>query len=187
MPMNAFMPFPSRYDQADGLGGVRRRCLSNMFGNALAFGRVIFDRRTGELRGPSGAVRLEPKAAAVLVVLGDADGELVSRGQLLDRCWGQGAGSDEALTQAIAQIRRAFEDLGAPQPVETLAKRGYRLRVEAEAVPAPAPANTRSTARVMTLTVGVALLAAVLLAPHGIRHSVRHALGLGPSQAESAH
>src|SRR5437763_13474123 len=100
-------------------------------------GVLSFDSATGELIGQRKVRRLEPRAASVLTALSVADGSIVSRQELLDRCWGDGMGSDEALTQAISQIRRAFEELGeAPTMLETLAKRGYRLRNETPTDPA---------------------------------------------------
>src|SRR5947209_9404875 len=97
-------------------------------GRDFPIGDLIFDVPSGELRRHSRSRRLEPKAAAVLALLCAAGGAVVSRQELLDSCWGNGAGSDEALTQTVAQIRRAFDELGESTAlIETLSKRGYRV------------------------------------------------------------
>ena len=84
-------------------------------------------------------VRLEPKAAAVLRALIAGDGAPVSRERLLDLCWESDQGSDEALTQAIAQIRRALgDDPAAPRFVVTIPKLGYRWMGDRDQ-PAPQP------------------------------------------------
>lgn len=155
-------------------------------------GRLSFDPQSGELIAPAITCRLEPKAAAVLTLLCASPDEVVLRQVLLDGCWGAGEGSDEALNQAVAQIRRALEELGESSGlIETFARRGYRLRVRHDAVvaPPPAPVITRSQrprrALIMTLAAALtlALLAAWIANPHGPRHFIRHSLGLGPGGA----
>lgn len=79
------------------------------------------------LRGGGGARRLEPRATAVLAALMEAGGSVVGREALLDACWPEGEGSDEALTQAVAQIRRALgDDPRRPRFVGTVHRAGYR-------------------------------------------------------------
>ena len=156
-----------------------------MMGTAtFSVGMLEFDAVSGELRQHSGMRRLEPKAAAVLEMLCERDGKLVSRQQLLDHGWGEGQGSDEALTQAIAQIRRAMVELGERDLIETFAKRGYRLRRTATAqVATVARSAPRKWQRLVLPAAGIAAAVAVVLVlafPHGARHSLRHALGLGP-------
>ena len=151
----------------------------------FSIGSLRFDAASGELSAPARSRRLEPRAAAVLATLCAQRGQMVTRQLLLDRCWGAGEGSDEALTQAVSQIRRTFQDLGAPADlIETLAKRGYRLNadgapVAAQRLPAQAAAGRRGL--VMAGIALLVLVAAVIAAPHGLRHSLRHALGLGPT------
>jgi DNA-binding winged helix-turn-helix (wHTH) protein len=151
----------------------------------FSIGGLRFDAASGELSAPARSRRLEPRAAAVLAALCASRGQVVTRQALLDHCWGDGEGSDEALTQAVSQIRRTFQDLGAPTDlIETLAKRGYRLNGDGgPATNPPLPAQA-TTGRRGLVVAGVALLflvAAIVAAPHGIRHSMRHAFGLGPA------
>lgn len=143
-----------------------------------------FDLRSGELASRGKTMRLEPKAAAVLACLDAAHDRLVSRQELLDQVWGEHAGSDEALTQAVAQIRRAFQELGEGDPIETLAKRGYRLTADLAAGRRSGAGVHRPGSRSVAIWTGI--LAAVLIftyfQPHGLRHFVRHTLGLGFAQ-----
>ena len=69
-------------------------------------GRLSFDPRTGRLRARAATARLEPKAAAVLGLLCAADGGLVTRQDLLDRC-GEG------------EIGRIAYPGGGPDPART--------------------------------------------------------------------
>ncbi len=159
-------------------------------GARFELGGLIFDAPAGELATRARTKRLEPKAAAVLAALCDERGSLVSRQALLDRCWGEGEGSDEALTQAVAQIRRAIEELGEqPGMVETLAKRGYRLREMEDAAHDAAPsqmlqARSGPSRWLIASMAAIVLLVAIwTLLPHGPRHAVKHALGMGPPAA----
>jgi len=115
--------------------------------------------------------RLEPRAAAVLAALVRAEGAVVGRETLLDVCWPPGEGSDEALTQAVAQIRRACgDDPRRPRFVGTVHRRGYRWlareRVDTPAAaPWPAPhliSPPRRAWRLAAALGGVALLGALV-------------------------
>ena len=145
-------------------------------------GDLSFDAKSGELASADGSRRLEPKPAAVLTCLCRAPGQLVSREELLDHGWGSAAGSDEALTQAVAQVRRSIEALGGdPNVLETLARRGYRLNGRPDAAAADPRRPGLPWKRVLAAVLIVAIPLALIAYPHAIRHSVRHLLGMGPS------
>lgn len=148
-------------------------------------GRLSFDPQSGDLSTRAMSRRLEPKAASVLTELCSAKGEIVSRQTLLDRCWGEGEGSDEALSQAVAQVRRVLEELGEPADlIETLAKRGYRLNAP-PAKPGPIPGRRHDFAlgRWVTAALVAVILIVIFADPHAIRHRVRHMLGMGSPSA----
>lgn len=65
---------------------------------------------------------------AVLVRLAERPGEVVTRTELLDAVWGGTVVQEEALTQAVSQLRRALDDDSRAQAIiETIPKQGYRL------------------------------------------------------------
>ena len=73
-------------------------------------------------------VRLAPKAFAVLQVLVRSAGEAVTRQQLFEAVWPGAVVSDEALTQRISELRKAFGDSAKrPRYIETIPKVGFRL------------------------------------------------------------
>ena len=79
----------------------------------------------------SKTVRLSPKAMEVLSTLHRAGGGVVSRADVLSRVWPNVTVGEEVLTQAIAELRRAFgDDRCRPKYVETIQKRGYRLLLD---------------------------------------------------------
>lgn len=81
-----------------------------------------------ELRRGGDAVRIEPKAMELLLVLAARAPQVVSRAELMQAVWPRVVVGDEALTQAVTKLRRALGDTArTPAYIETIAKRGYRL------------------------------------------------------------
>ena len=161
----------------------------------LKVGEFVVDLPRREVSSAAHAepVRLTVKAMHVLLALVGQHGKVVSREALLEWVWPDTMPTDDVLTQAIGQLRKAFaDDRDAPRYVETISKGGYRLvapvewlgaGVEAAAVEAEAPAllsdaSTRPAAnegkqeraRLVPFAITVAcLLAAVAVAWYYLR------------------
>jgi len=74
------------------------------------------------------SIHLAPKAMAVLDCLVKASNSVVTRQEIFDSVWRGAVVSDEALTQRIAEIRKAFGDsVHKPNFIETIPKVGFRL------------------------------------------------------------
>ena len=74
------------------------------------------------------STHVKPKSMAVLVRLADADGDVVSRNDLLDSVWPGSDVTDDVRTHCIVELRKAFDDSReAPRVIENIPKRGYRL------------------------------------------------------------
>jgi DNA-binding winged helix-turn-helix (wHTH) protein len=146
---------------------------------------IGFDVESGTLSRGRATAKLEPKAADVLAFLFAERGRVVSRERLLDQCWGEGSGSDEGLTQVIAQIRRSLDALGAPRELlSTYPKRGYRLTTGGEENRGSEPSRASIAPWVAVGLLVIAAFAVLIFAPHWPRHLIRHALGLGPNHAQ---
>ncbi len=89
-------------------------------------------------------VHLEPKVMDLLVFLASQPNQVHSRDELLEAVWSGVIVSDEALTNAIIKLRKAFGDSAKnPEFIETLPKRGYRLIAPLEILnPGPPPEPT---------------------------------------------
>jgi len=71
---------------------------------------------------------LEPKVMEVLVCLSRANGNLVSKEQLIRHVWRDTFVTDDVLKVSIWQLRKAFQDDSKhPRVIETISKGGYRL------------------------------------------------------------
>lgn len=72
--------------------------------------------------------QLEPKAMDVLLYLCQNQAEIVSSDALLTHCWANTETGDNPLHKTITQLRKALGDkASAPQYIETIRKRGYRV------------------------------------------------------------
>lgn len=106
----------------------------------LAFGDVTVDVESRRVRAPDGSCALEPRVFELLLVLSGRPGLTASRDHLIETVWGEQEGSDEALSQAIAKLRRALgDDVRAPRFIETVPKLGYRWIFEEPSAAARAP------------------------------------------------
>ena len=107
-----------------------------MDGTRFRVGAFVFDPRSGELTRGDEVQRLRPQAATALEALAEAAGQLVSRGELIERIWPQGGSEPEVgLNVSIGQVRAALgDDADQPAYVETLRGRGYRLIARVEAL-----------------------------------------------------
>ncbi len=71
---------------------------------------------------------LEPRVMQVLVALAEAGGAVISRDQLVARCWAGRPVGEDAIHRAVSQLRRLLSDLAAGTLwIETISKVGYRL------------------------------------------------------------
>ncbi len=96
-------------------------------------GDFLVEPLKGQVAGRAGSHHLPPKAMEVLLCLAREPSQLVTRETLLQTVWGAGHGSPEALSHAVAEIRKSLGDhAGNPQFIQTLPRRGYRLAVEPE-------------------------------------------------------
>jgi DNA-binding winged helix-turn-helix (wHTH) protein len=109
------------------------------------FGPFTVDRtRYCVLRGDE-TVDLTPKLIDLLLHLLDHAGELVTKEQLLDALWPDANVTDNALAQAVSELREALDDEpSSPQFIKTVARRGYRFiapveRIEVAGTAAAAP------------------------------------------------
>lgn len=81
-----------------------------------------------KLRGPGGEVSLEPLVVQLLLLLAEADGEVVPRRTIFERLWGAAQVGDDSLNRVAASLRRALtEASGGAVGIETVPRAGYRL------------------------------------------------------------
>ncbi len=91
----------------------------------------MFDPADGMLRGREGERKVEHRAARTLALLCARRGEIVSQPMILDEVWNGRSVSPNSVAVVIADLRRALgDDARDPLYIETVARRGYRLKQE---------------------------------------------------------
>ena len=81
---------------------------------------------------------VEARSMQVLVCLARHASNVVSKQRLIREVWGESFVSDEVLSHAIWELRKAFgDDARNPRYIQTIAKKGYRLLAEVSRRAAP--------------------------------------------------
>jgi len=92
------------------------------------FGPFTVDRAGYRVLRDDAIVPLTPKLLDLLLHLLDHAGQLVTKEALLDAIWPDANVTDNALTQAVSELRQALGDEpGSPLYIKTVARRGYRF------------------------------------------------------------
>ena len=82
-------------------------------------------------------VPLTPKLLDLLLYLLDRPAQVVTKEELLDALWPGANVTENALTQAVSELRQALGDAaGSPRFIKTIARRGYRFIAGVEVVDA---------------------------------------------------
>ncbi len=93
-------------------------------------GEWLVEPELNRIERDNETLHLEPKIMDVLVHLARHGPRVVTRQQLIDEVWGGGFITDNTLTHAIAEIRRALGDSASkPRYIETIHRRGYRALI----------------------------------------------------------
>jgi len=90
------------------------------------FGPFRLETRARRLYRENAPIPLTAKALETLIVLLENSGKVVSKGDLIDRVWGETAVEENNLTQQISALRRAFGEKAADHKfIITVPGRGY--------------------------------------------------------------
>jgi len=109
------------------------------------FGEFDADRAAYRVSRNTVSLDLTPKLLDLLFFLLDRPGQLVTKEELLDGVWPGANVTENAMAQAVSDLREALnDDASAPTYIRTIARRGYRFvaPVEGTAAPARQPQST---------------------------------------------
>jgi DNA-binding winged helix-turn-helix (wHTH) protein/tetratricopeptide (TPR) repeat protein len=129
----------------------------------LRFGRCAFDPDSRSVACDGHRIPLTAKSSELLAILLEEPNAVVSSETLRERLWPAGYIEPSNLTQQIYVLRRALA-VDPTVAIETVARRGYRLRARA---PAAVQRNAAPVSRwsVRTLAAGATAIAALILLP----------------------
>jgi DNA-binding winged helix-turn-helix (wHTH) protein len=123
-----------------------------------------FDAVSGEISHNSAMTRLEPQPAALLALLASRPGEVIAHEEIKRVIWGHDTHVDfkDGTHYCVRQIRAALGDTAEnPRFVETIPRRGYRLRADV-ILPGGTVIKRFTTRRRLALACAAAVLAATI-------------------------
>jgi len=89
-------------------------------------GDVRVDPPAHEITWSDNARRLQPQTMKVLVALHDKIGQVVTRDELVDRCWNARFVGEDVINRCISLLRRVAAETGGIE-IQTVPRGGYRL------------------------------------------------------------
>jgi TolB-like protein/DNA-binding winged helix-turn-helix (wHTH) protein/Tfp pilus assembly protein PilF len=156
----------------------------------VRFGVFEADFRSGELRKSGVKVKLHAQPLAVLKILLERAGEIVTREEIQQKLWGNNTFVDfeHGLNKTINKLRDALSDKAdTPRYIETLPRRGYRFIAPVTTPPpateppaSPDPQSKSHFVRWSVLAVAVLLLLGIYW--FGVRTRAQHAAAV-PTKA----
>ena len=113
------------------LKALLRRSAPERVNTMLTHGNVMLDRDAHRVTRGGREVDLGPTEYRLLEALMEATGRVLSRGQLIDRVWGNTAEIDERTIDVhIGRLRKALIRGDEPDPIRTVRGAGYVLSVD---------------------------------------------------------
>ena len=145
--------------------------------SSCRFGSFTFDPASGDLHGEASTTRLQPQVAALLAVLIEHAGSVVSRSELQTRLWPDTTVEfDDGLNFCVRQLRLALgDDASSPRYVGTLPRRGYRFLPPVTTGQAGARRARRSRRWIVAPVVAIVFAGLVALFYHQGRLPGQHA------------
>jgi DNA-binding winged helix-turn-helix (wHTH) protein/tetratricopeptide (TPR) repeat protein len=129
------------------------------FSGSYRFGPFTLDTSSYRLLRQGTIVQVSPKIVDLLLYLVARPSVLVSKEELFRALWPDVAVTDNALTQAVSELRQALgDDSSNPKYVQTVARRGYRFIAQVVAEPSNHADALSETARALPTLPAVGVL-----------------------------
>lgn len=136
----------------------------NFSKEVYVFDAVRFVPSRNEVDVDDRTTTLEPRLSKLLYVLCQAQGETVTRDEIMDRVWGDVIVSDVSLTRGISELRKILkDDIQNPRIIGTVRKIGYRMLVQAMLTELPAQKLSKRSLVGRWPWVALATVAALIL------------------------
>ena len=98
-------------------------------------GNWLVQPKVNTISGNGKTAHVEPKAMQVLMFLAEHAGDVIAKERIIQAVWADTFVTDDVLTRAISELRKAFEDdPHGPRFIQTIPKGGYRLIAPVEPV-----------------------------------------------------
>lgn len=108
--------------------------MPSLTSNLYAFGAFCIDPQNRALRLRDEPVALTPKAFEVLLALIQANGQVVSKNDLMQTVWPDSFVEESNLTQTVFMLRKALGETATQRYILTVQGRGYRFAADVKTV-----------------------------------------------------
>ncbi len=108
--------------------------MPSLTSNLYAFGEFCVDPQNRVLRLRHEPIALTPKAFEVLLLLIQANGQVVSKNELMQAVWPDSFVEESNLTQTVFMLRKALGETANQRYILTVQGRGYRFAPEVKTV-----------------------------------------------------
>lgn len=107
------------------------RSVATAADNSLRFGNIVLDRKSFELSGPSGSVRLAAKEYQMMEYLMSNPGNLISTDRFMEKVWGLDSDADiNVVWTNLSYLRKKLTSVGSDVKIKAARNAGYFLEVE---------------------------------------------------------
>ncbi|MEO9483843.1 MAG: winged helix-turn-helix domain-containing protein [Ekhidna sp.] len=129
---------------------------------------ILFQYKNGVKR-----IKIEPIMSSIMMEISGTQ-SFVSREELINKIWdGNSAVGNKSLTKNIYKIRKVFEENELSNPIETIPKKGYRLKLQTVNHRRPMLPMKRYTPAAIAIILALVLIK--LIYP-GVGHVILHRL-----------
>ena len=108
--------------------------MPSLIGNLYGFGEFSVDPQNRVLRLRDEPIALTPKVFEVLLLLVQANGQVVSKNELMQAVWPDSFVEESNLTQTVFMLRKALAETATQRYILTVQGRGYRFAAEVKTV-----------------------------------------------------
>jgi len=108
--------------------------MPSLTSNLYAFGEFSVDPQNRVLRLRDEPIALTPKAFEVLLLLIQANGQVVTKNELMQSVWPDSFVEESNLTQTVFMLRKALGETATQRYILTVQGRGYGFAAEVKAV-----------------------------------------------------
>jgi len=107
------------------------RSVATAADNTLRFSNIVLDRKSFELSGPSGSVRLAAKEYQMMEYLMSNPGTLISTDRFMEKVWGLDSDADiNVVWTNLSYLRKKLTSVGSDVKIKAARNAGYFLEVE---------------------------------------------------------
>ena len=94
------------------------------------FNNITLDLNENKISNKNQNINIEPRLVNLLSFFSSHSNTVFSREELINEVWGNAVVSEQVVTQSVFELRKILTQLGAPDIIATIPKRGYKFTAD---------------------------------------------------------